>query len=170
MATRIIVAAYIAAIVAANLLVAKYGPGVSVVNAFVLIGFDLAVRDHLHDAWATHRHAKMGALIGAAGAVSYVANPAAGRIAVASFAAFVVAASVDYAVYHAARRWRWEERSMVSNVAGAAVDSVLFPALAFGWPLLWLVVAGQFAAKVGGGAVWTMLIGAARRSRQGVAR
>lgn len=164
MTTRLIVAAYIAAITTANLLVAEYGPTITVVNAFVLIGFDLAARDHLHDAWKNHRHAKMGALIATAGAISYAANPAAGRIAAASCAAFVLAATVDYAVYHAARRWKWEQRATASNVAGAAVDSLAFPALAFGFPLLWLVAAGQFAAKVGGGAVWTLLLSLARTS------
>jgi uncharacterized PurR-regulated membrane protein YhhQ (DUF165 family) len=163
--TRLIVAAYIAAITTANLLVAEYGPSITVVNAFLLIGFDLAARDHLHDAWQKHRHAKMAALIGTAGAISYAANPAAGRIAAASVAAFVLAATADYAVYHAARRWKWEQRTTVSNIAGAAVDSIAFPALAFGFPLLWIVAAGQFAAKVGGGAVWTLLIGLVRKPR-----
>lgn len=162
--TRIVVAGYVAAIVAANLLVAEYGPGVTVVNAFLLIGLDLAARDHLHDAWRGRGRAwRMAALIATAGAASYLLNPAAGRIAVASTVAFVAAAVVDWGVYAALRRWRYEERATASNVAGAGVDSLLFPALAFGWPLLWLVVAGQFAAKVGGGAVWTILLGFVRR-------
>ena len=37
------------------------------------------------------------------------------------------------------------------NLAGAAVDSAIFPALAFGPPWLWPVMLGQFAAKVAGG-------------------
>lgn len=162
--TRLIVAAYIAAITAANLLVAELGPSVTVVNAFLLIGFDLAARDHLHDAWrGAGRAWRMAALIGAAGAASYALNPAAGRIAVASTAAFVLAAAADWAVYHAARNLRWHERSLASNVTGAAVDSLAFPLLAFGYPPLWLVIAGQFAAKVGGGAIWTTLIATYRR-------
>ena len=46
------VALYLAAIVAANLLVATYGPAVAVLNAFWLIGLDLSLRDRLHDRWA----------------------------------------------------------------------------------------------------------------------
>ena len=41
-----------------------------------------------------------------------------------------------------------------SNVAGAAVDSLIFPTLAFG-ALMPHIVAMQFAAKVAGGALWT---------------
>ena len=40
----------------------------------------------------------------------------------------------------------------------AAVDSLVFPALAFGWPLLWGIVVGQLAAKVIGGAAWSWLL------------
>jgi hypothetical protein len=46
-----LVALYLAAIVAANLSVAAFGPGVTIVNAFALIGLDLSTRDALHDRW-----------------------------------------------------------------------------------------------------------------------
>lgn len=152
------VAAYVAAIVTANLLVAEYGPSVTIINAFVLIGLDLTLRDYLHDTWHDHRLRNMAALIVGAGVLSYALNPAAGRIALASSVAFVLAASVDWGVYTAAARWPWLARSNASNVAGAAVDSVVFPALAFGWPLLIPIVAGQFIAKVTGGAVWSLVM------------
>lgn len=45
-----------------------------------------------------------------------------------------------------------------SNLIAAAVDSLCFPLLAFGWPLLWQVVLGQFLAKLLGGAVWAWLL------------
>ena len=38
-----------------------------------------------------------------------------------------------------------------------AVDSILFPTIAFG-SFLPLIVLGQFAAKVGGGFVWSLLL------------
>lgn len=85
---------YAAAMTLANLSVAAFGPAISPVNAFVLIGLDLALRDWLHvrlRAW------QMGALICAAGALTYLLNPAAGKIAVASSCAFTVAALVDWA-------------------------------------------------------------------------
>lgn len=46
-----------------------------------------------------------------------------------------------------------------SNVVSAGVDSVLFLGLAFGWPPLWAIVAGQFAAKVLGGFLWSIVLG-----------
>jgi hypothetical protein len=42
---------YLAAIVAANLSVAHFGPSVAVLNAFLFIGLDLTTRDALHERW-----------------------------------------------------------------------------------------------------------------------
>lgn len=144
------VSAYAAAMVAANLLVSVFGPMITPLNAFVLIGFDLAMRDWLHvrlRAW------QMLVLIAATGAVTFALNPAAGMIAVASAASFTAAALVDWSVF-AVLPGSWFKRSNVSNVAGAAVDSVLFPTLAFGM-LIPHIVALQFIAKVLGGALWS---------------
>jgi uncharacterized PurR-regulated membrane protein YhhQ (DUF165 family) len=147
------VAAYAVAIVAANLSVAAFGPAISPVNAFLFIGFDLALRDWLHirlKAW------QMLTLIVAAGALSYGLNPAAGIIAVASTTAFVAAAAVDWGVF-AAVKGSWLKRSNTSNVAAAAVDSLVFPTIAFG-ALMPHIVAMQFVAKVLGGALWTWVL------------
>lgn len=155
------VAAYAASIIAANLLVAEYGPGVTIINAFALIGLDLVLRDYLHDAWHDHRLRNMAVLIAGTGAASYAVNPATGRIALASCIAFTAAALVDWGVYTLAQRKPWLVRSNASNVAGAAVDSLLFPTIAFGG-LLWPIVIGQFLAKTLGGAAWSLLIAAVR--------
>lgn len=140
---------YAAAMTLANLSVAAFGPAISPVNAFVLIGLDLALRDWLHvrlRAW------QMLALIVAAGALTYLLNPVAGKIAVASSAAFTAAALVDWATF-ARLRGSWLMRANGSNLAGAAVDSLIFPTLAFG-ALMPHIVALQFVAKVAGGALW----------------
>ena len=158
MNTKIAAAVFIAAITAANLLVAEFGPWFSPINAFALIGFDLSLRDALHDKWRDQLW-KMGALIAAAGLLSFVLDPSAGRIAVASMAAFVLAATVDAAVYHQLIDRRWLVRANGSNVAGAGVDSATFPLIAFGVsPGLLGVIALQFAAKVGGGALWSLIL------------
>ena len=44
------------------------------------------------------------------------------------------------------------------DVAGAAVDSIAFPTIAFG-VFMPEIVALQFLAKIAGGAVWTYLLG-----------
>ena len=144
---------YATAMTLANLSVAAFGPAISPLNAFVLIGLDLALRDWLHvrlKAW------QMLALIVAAGALTYLLNPAAGKIAIASSAAFTAAALVDWATF-ARLRGTWLFRANGSNVAGAAVDSLIFPTLAFG-ALMPHIVAMQFVAKVAGGAIWAAVL------------
>jgi len=148
---------YAAAMILANLSVAHWGPVVSPINAFVLIGLDLALRDWLHfrlKVW------QMLALIAGTGALTYMLNPAAGMIAIASSVAFTAAALVDWATF-LKLRGSWLYRSNGSNVAGAAVDSLLFPTLAFG-ALMPGIVLAQFVAKVAGGAVWSFAIHRAR--------
>jgi len=149
----IAIAVYAAAMTLANLSVAAFGPSVTAINAFVLIGLDLALRDWLHvrlKVW------QMGALIAATGALTFVLNPAAGQIAVASACAFTAAALVDWATF-IKLRGSWLFRANGSNVAGAAVDSLVFPTIAFG-ALMPHIVAMQFVAKVAGGALWAWLI------------
>jgi uncharacterized PurR-regulated membrane protein YhhQ (DUF165 family) len=119
----------------------------------------------LHEAWKGRGlFPKMALLIGAGSALSWMFNADAGRIAVASFAAFAMAGTADAVTYHLLLK-RGKARFLRvngSNVASAAVDSVAFPALAFGFPLLFGVMAGQFAAKVGGGFVWSIVLGMRR--------
>lgn len=149
---------YLVAIVAANLLVAQFGPAITIVNAFLFIGFDLTARDSLHEAWRGRGlWWKMALLIATGSALSWALNREAGAIALASFAAFAAAGTVDALVYHRLLRLpRWL-RINGSNVPSALVDSIIFPTLAFG-VLLWPVILGQFAAKTLGGFVWSLII------------
>ena len=150
---------YAIAMTLANLSIAQWGPWVSPINAFLFIGLDLALRDLLHTrlkAW------QMGGLIAATGLLTYVLNPAAGMIAIASAVSFTAAAVVDWGVFIKASG-TWFARSTKSNIAGAAVDSLIFPTLAFG-VLMPHIVALQFAAKVAGGAIWALLIQRTLRS------
>jgi uncharacterized PurR-regulated membrane protein YhhQ (DUF165 family) len=145
--------AYAVAMVAANLLVATFGPAISPINAFILIGLDLTLRDWLHVRLKTWQ---MGGLILGTGALTYLLNPAAGMIAVASAVSFLVAALVDWAIF-VKTTGSWIKRANVSNTAGAAVDSLLFPTIAFG-ALMPEIVALQFVAKVSGGAIWSYVL------------
>lgn len=152
--TLIAAAVYALAMTLANLSIAEFGKIAIPINAFLLIGLDLALRDWLHvrvKAW------QMAALIAFSGALTYALNPASGHIAVASACAFMAAALADWAVF-ARMRSSWMMRANGSNVAGALVDSIVFPALAFGG-LDPLIVAQMFIAKVAGGAMWAWLIG-----------
>lgn len=152
------IALYCLAIVAANLSVAAFGPWVSPINSFLLIGLDLSLRDRLHDRWQGRGlWWRMLLLISGAGAISYALNPAAGMIAVASVASFILAGLADAVVYHGLRNKAWMVRANGSNVAGAGVDSVAFPTIAFG-SVMPEIIALQFAAKLGGGFVWSLIL------------
>ena len=148
---------YLVAIVLANLSVAAFGASVTILNAFLFIGLDLTARDQLHEAWrGNNLLLKMAALIAAGSLLSWVLNRDAGPIALASFVAFASAATVDTIVYQllgGLPRWL---RINGSNVPSAAVDSLVFPTLAFGG-FLWGITLGQFAAKVLGGFLWSLL-------------
>lgn len=149
---------YIAALVAANLLVAWLGVWFSLVNAFVLIGLDLSLRDKLHDLWEGDKlPVKMGGLIATASIVSYAINPATGMIAFASLAAFSLSMVADAFAYQYLKGKNWLIRANGSNIAGSAVDSVVFPTIAFGGLML-EIVALQFFSKVGGGYVWSKVL------------
>jgi hypothetical protein len=160
-----LVAIYLVAIVAANLSVAAFGPPVVVVNAFLFIGLDLTLRDRLHDEWRGRWLPwRMGLLIAAGGAISWFLNRDAGVIAVASTVAFAGAAIADGIVYHLMARYPRLARINGSNVVGAAVDSLLFPTIAFGSLMPALVIA-QFIAKVAGGFVWSLILAVPVRRR-----
>ena len=143
----------------ANLTVTWWGPSVAIINAFLFIGLDLTARDYLHEAWRGDRLAlKMAGLIATGSALSYLLNRNAGQIALASFVAFAAAAIVDTLVYHRLRHLPMWARMNGSNIPSAAVDSIVFPALAFGFPLMFGIMAGQFIAKVAGGAIWSVIL------------
>lgn len=153
-----LVALYLAAIVAANLTLTHWGPSAIIPNAFFLIGLDLITRDRLADFWGTTRWAKMLLLIAAGGALSYALNADAAKIALASTVAFATAELAEAVVYHLLRRQRWTERAPKAALLGAAVDSVVFPTLAFG-AFVFSTSFAQFAAKLAGAVVWTWVIG-----------
>jgi hypothetical protein len=144
---------YAVAMTLANLLVATFGPSISPINAFLFIGLDLTLRDWLHVKLKTWQ---MGLLILSTGVLTYLLNPAAGMIAVASAVSFLIAAIVDWAVF-VKTTGSWIKRANISNTAGAVVDSLLFPTIAFG-VLMPEIVALQFVAKITGGAIWSFLL------------
>lgn len=157
---------YALAMTAANLSIAHFGPWVSPINAFVLIGLDLALRDWLHMRLKTWQ---MLALIAASGALTYAFNPSAQHIVIASAAAFTAAALVDWQAF-ARLSGSWLRRSLGSNVFGAVVDTVAFSALAFvllspspkPLEVVAQIAALQFAAKVAGGSLWAWAISRVR--------
>lgn len=166
---------YLVTVVVANLAFAHFMQGedmkqllfVDGVICFLMIGFDMAIRDKLHDAWA-HRGLfwKMPILILLGSIVSYVINKDAAQVAFASFTAFAAAGFVDFLVYHALRNHSYWVRVNGSNVLSAAIDSLVFPLIAFGLPMQWDFFSVEFITKVFGGVVWFFLLGLIWRQRR----
>ena len=156
--TPLAVCVYLTAIVAANLSVLFFGKWITPLNAFLFIGLDLTLRDTLHESWTEGRLIlKMGVLILAGSILSFIINHEAGRIAIASCVAFGGAALIDAIVFHSFRHKKFFEKSNYSNLAGASVDSILFPSIAFGMFLPWIILV-QFVAKSFGGLVWIIIL------------
>lgn len=151
--TLIAIFIYAAALLLANLSAATFGPWVTPVNAFVLIGLDLALRDLLH---ARLRWWQMLCVIIGTAYLSWLISQDAGRIAIAGAVAFGLSGAVDWILF-ARVNGSWERRAHTSNTAGAAVDSLVFPLIAFG-SLMPAIVVSQFAAKTVGAAIWVLVI------------
>ena len=153
----LLIVGYLLAVITANVAVALFGPTVSVYTAFLLIGLVLIARDRLHDEWGDKVKRNMALLILAGSAASYLFGGSVRQIAIASGVAFMLSEGVDAICYHVLRGQTWYRRANGSNIAAAAVDSVVFPLLAFGSFMPWITL-GQFAAKVFGGAIWSALL------------
>lgn len=150
---NLVIIIYVGAIVTANFTVAIFGPFVSPINAFLLIGLDLTIKDYLQ---IKMKPAQIMLLIITSGVISYALNPAIGMIAVASVIAFIVSSLVDYGVF-SITKGSWIRRANSSNIAGAVVDSILFPTIAFG-AFMPMIVLMQIIAKVSGGFLFSLAI------------
>ena len=147
---------YLLAVVAANLTVAAFGSVSVLPVAFGFVGFTMVARDRLHDRWYKDGLSwKMGTLVVAGGAISFLLNADALRVAVASSVAFAASEAVNAAVYAPMlrRKWPWLARVNAGNVPNALVDSAVFIGITFGF-LPWLIL-GQVVVKVFGGFVWS---------------
>src|SRR5690606_32521591 len=115
-------------------------------------------RDGLHELWRGRGlWPRMLLLVGCGSLLSYLLNADSGPVAVASMVAFAAAGLADAVVYQVLLQSPRFVRVNTSNVVAAAVDSLIFPTLAFG-ALMPGIVLGQFAAKVLGGYVWSLLL------------
>jgi uncharacterized PurR-regulated membrane protein YhhQ (DUF165 family) len=149
----LVISLYAAAMTAANLLVVHFGPEITPVNAFFLIGMELSLRDWLN---VRLKPWQMGALIAGTSLLSWALDPSAQQIAIASACAFLVSSMGAWMLFTVAKG-TWLARSLKANTVGAALDSLVFPLMAFG-AFLPLIMLAQFAAKMAGGAVWAYMI------------
>ena len=146
-------AAYVAAIVAANWLTVTYGavwvlPGLMATAGTYAAGLALGTRDVLQDAGGRRL---VFVAIAAGAALSWVLSSP--QLAVASGAAFAVAELADMLVYTPLRAKGWARAVIASNVVGAIVDTFVFLSLA-GFPVNGQSVSGQLVGKI----LWATLV------------
>lgn len=141
-------AAYVGAVVAANLMtthlgLVSVGFGLLVTAGTFAAGFALLARDFIQRYGG---YVPVFFAIGVGTVLSlFIADP---HIAGASAIAFVGAELVDLLVFTPVRdRAGFVAGAISSNVVSAPVDTVLFLVLA-GFPLTWEAVTGQFIGKV----------------------
>jgi len=167
--THILIAAYLLAIVIANLTVAAFGVIAVIPNSFVLIALDLTARDALHEVWhGVHLRRNMALLIVCGSVLSALLDYQALPIALASCLAFGASGAVDTLLYARLERYAWLIKANGSNVASALTDSLVFLSLlaaltGLPWATVPLLVAAQWLAKTTGGALWSLLL--ARRAQ-----
>jgi uncharacterized PurR-regulated membrane protein YhhQ (DUF165 family) len=152
-----LVLVFLGAVVAANLIVTHYGVSSVYYVAAGLIGLDLITRDRLADAWGTKRWRNMLLMIAAGGAISYYLNRNAATVALASTVAFAGSEGLEAVMYHLFRFQPWNKRAPAAAIFGAVADSVIFISIAFGFTFQ--VVYLQSMCKIGGAAIWTLVIG-----------
>lgn len=161
--------AYVAAIVAANWLTTRYGmvsvgPGLTVTAGTYAAGAALLLRDTVQD---TGGRLLVLAGIATGAALTAVTAPS---LAIASATAFLIAETVDMAVYTPLRNRGWARAVVASNIVGAILDTLVFLTLA-GFPVTTHSVGGQLVGKV----LWATLlpvlaVTAVRRWRREVPR
>ncbi|WHT20962.1 VUT family protein [Crossiella sp. CA-258035] len=148
----VLIVAYIATIVAANIVTSHWGLipagfGLLVPAGTYAAGLALGLRDTLQDAvgirWVL-------VAVAAGTVVSVLTGDM--RIALASGAAFLLSELTDLAVYTPLRRSGRRRAIVASNAVGAVVDTWLFLAIA-GFPLTVGTVTGQLLVK----AIWVTL-------------
>lgn len=158
--------AYILAIFAANWLTTHYGlvhvaPGLVTTAGTYAAGAALLLRDVVQD-YAGTRWVFAG--IAAGGALTVLMSPS---LAFASATAFVLAEALDWAVYTPLRARGWARAALLSGIAGAGVDTLVFLRLAH-FPVTAQTVGGQLVGK----ALWAtalpvLLVVLVRQVRRG---
>lgn len=152
-AGAVLLVIYVGSVVLANWLTTRYGFiaigfGLYATAGTIAVGGVIMTRDLLQDALG--RAVILAAIVLGAG-LSYVLSSH--QIAIASGVTFLLAETLEFAVYTPLRRrasWgtpRWGSVVAVANVTGAIADTLIFLRLA-GFPVTGPVVAGQLAGKL----------------------
>lgn len=133
---------YVSLFVAANILVATFGPGITPVNALFLISADIVIRDRLQYKYGFSTSIVCCVI---AGAITIALQHDSGMIAVASMAS-VILSGIASALSFMFKSGTFYTKAVPASVVAAAVDSIAFPLIAFG-SVMPLITLAQFSAK-----------------------
>lgn len=150
----IAVAVLFSAILLANWVTTDYGfiPvgfGLEATAGTIFAGFALAARDAIQDTWG--RIAIVLIILVGTGVSFAISAPA---IAIASAVAFLVSETLNFAVYTPIRTRakfgdkKWAGAVVLSNIAGAISDTIVFLGIAFGLAAIMPALPGQLVGKM----------------------
>jgi len=159
---------YLVAVVGANLIVKHYGASSTPYVAFFLVAAALIFRDQFADMVGYQRVLIQLALIATGALLTYLINQDAALIAKASVIAFTASEIIEGGLYIAWHKRPWMDRAPGSAAVAAAVDSVLFISIAFGFTFS--IAFAQWVAKVAGAWLWARVIQEVRTRRAVLAR
>lgn len=149
------IAMYLAAFIAANLLVKHFGAEGLWISSFVLIPFDFVCRCLFHETWAGKRLiARLFLLTLVSSLITLLFSPA---IALASICGFV-AAQLGAGMFYQSNKGRsWFFKVNVSDLIAIVFDSIVFQLIAF-HHLDLFITGGQILVKFAGGLLWYFII------------
>ena len=144
---KIALLVYILTVVFANISVA-FAPWMVYVNALVFIGLDLTLKDYFQVRLPPYA---LVLIVLTGSIITFLINVQFLPIAIASTAAFSVAFTIDFIVFHLLRKHVWY-RVLLSNAFGSFADSFVFIFLA-PFPFSWTMVLLTAALKIIGGSI-----------------
>lgn len=154
----VLVLVFLAAVVISNIVATRYGAIVTPYTAFLLVGLGMIIRKVLQNLWTGDQLVKrIGALILIGCALSWLVVRDAGMVALGSAVGFLVSGTIG-SIGYAKLKGSEPKRRGWSNIIEAVIDSLLFIAIAFGWPPNFHVVYAQIMAKVAGGVFWALIL------------
>jgi uncharacterized PurR-regulated membrane protein YhhQ (DUF165 family) len=156
--SKIFIPVYLAAFVAANLLVKNYGAHGLWFSSFLLIPFDFVCRCIFHETWKGKKLIiNLTALTLVSGLITFLINHEALNIALASFCGFIAAQIGAGIFYQKNKAKSWFYKVNVSDLIAICFDSIVFQLIAFHVINL-NVTGGQIIIKFLGGLMWYFIL------------
>lgn len=156
--SAIFIPVYLAAFVAANLLVNHFGAYGLWFSSFFLIPFDFVCRCLFHESWQGKRLIiNLSCLTILAGCLTFLINNSALYIALASFSGFTAAQISAGIFYQMNKSKSWFYKVNVSDLIAIVFDSIVFQLVAFS-SIAPGVTLGQIVIKFLGGLMWYFIL------------